>query len=186
MTIVGISGHLGAGKDSLAHRLVTRHGFVRVGFADSLKFEVASTLRRTLLAYAGERGMVVDVDTSDQVIRDMLWDNRTPMTRALLQEWGTELRRQQDPDYWVKAWQRAAERFPRVVVPDVRFTNEAKAIRELGGTLVKVVRPGHEGDSHASESFASGWQEWDHVFTNEGTIDDLQRALDVWWFARQA
>lgn len=186
MTVIGIAGHLRAGKDTIAARLALRHGFVRIGFADALKHEVAHTLRRTLLAYAGERGMVVDVDNEHAVLREMLWDRRTPMTRALLQEWGTELRRDQDPDYWVKAWQRAAERFPRVVVPDVRFPNEAAAIRGLGGLLVKAVRPEYRGDGHASEQFAAAWEEWDHVFTNDKAISDLDAAVDAWWLTRMA
>lgn len=35
--IVGISGHARSGKDTIAERLVTAHGFVRVGWADPMK-----------------------------------------------------------------------------------------------------------------------------------------------------
>lgn len=183
MTVVGISGHFSSGKDTVAQRLITRHGFVRVGFSDSLKYEVATTLRKTLLAYATERSGPISLEHEDRVIRELLWVNRTTVTRALLQEWGTELRRTEDPDYWIRAWQEAARRFPRVVVPDVRFPNEAVAIRAAGGRLVLVKRPDRDGDEHASETALVAWEDWDHVFINDGTIADLHDAVDAWWFA---
>ena len=180
MIVVGIAGHFGAGKDTVAQRLVLRHGFVRVGFADCLKHEVAAKLRGTLLAYAGERGTVIH--NPDAAIHTLLWDERTPMTRKLLQEWGTELRRTEDPEYWVAAWRNAASKYPRVVVPDVRFINEALAITERGGRLVRVERPGYHGDGHASETSLSSWTGWARIFINDGTVDALHDAVDQWWF----
>lgn len=177
-TILGIAGHIGAGKDTIAARLVMRHGFVRIGFADALKHEVARILRRTVLAYAAERGFLDSDADPEAAITRLLWHDRTPVTRALLQEWGTELRRREDPDYWLLRWRDAAFPYPRAVVPDVRFANEARFLRACGGRLVNVVRPGYGGDTHVSEAFVDTWSGWDATIDNSGTLDDLMHDVD--------
>jgi len=76
-------------------------------------------------------------------LRWEVWEHKRPTVRRLLQEYGTEVRRHDDPDYWVKRYAEAATKLERVVTPDVRFLNEAAAVRALGGLVVRVVRPGH-------------------------------------------
>jgi hypothetical protein len=66
----------------------------------------------------------------------------------LLQWWGTEYRRAQDPDYWV---QKMYEGIPPTVdvalVTDVRFPNEADSITQRGGYTVKVERLNPDGSA---------------------------------------
>lgn len=185
MQVIGISGHIGAGKDVIASYLIRTHDYVRRGFSDALKAEVMTTLRPMLHAYVLEResaGAAYDADTLDDAVYRLLYRDRTPVTRALLQAWGTELRRREDPDYWVLAWARWARgtSAQRVVAPDVRFRNEAAMIRSLGGRLVRVRRPGQDGDDHPSERELAGWDDWDAVFDNAGTIADLEEAVEAW------
>src|SRR5665213_1086744 len=70
----------------------------------------------------------------------------------LLVWWGTEYRRAQDLDYWVK---RAFESIPAgtniAVITDVRFKNEAAAIKAKGGHLIEVVRLNQDGARYYSE-----------------------------------
>jgi hypothetical protein len=86
--------------------------------------------------------------------------------RQVLQYFGTEIGRARDPDHWVKEWLRPTlgvvssnrrwrydrldgkleeeptRAFPGgVVASDVRFDNEAQAIRSLGGVVVELVAP---------------------------------------------
>lgn len=186
--IVGLSGHIGSGKTTVAKRLVETHGFVRTGFADGLKDEVARTLRRTLKAYL--RAIRPDVRTRDdlggveegqwaQYIRMILWETRDEFSRSLLQEWGTELRRAENPDYWVAQWERRAIRLQKVVVDDCRFVNEAEAIRKLGGFLIRVRRP-YSGlvVAHVSEHALAEWTDWDFTLDNDGDLDDLAADTD--------
>jgi hypothetical protein len=62
--------------------------------------------------------------------------------RWLLQQWGTEFRRSQDPQYWVKyGLDYITERYQDGdiwCVTDVRFANEAEAIQDAGGVVVRV------------------------------------------------
>lgn len=87
-----------------------------------------------------------------------------PMTnREFLQYFGTEVGRNIDKDLWVKALMREYEKssimyLPSVIrdkglwiVPDVRFPNEAEAIRKAGGVLWKIEREGSGAGNHISE-----------------------------------
>lgn len=129
MKWIGISGRAGAGKDFLATRIWEQdHRYVRVAFADGVRNEI----ERTLLT-----------DGCEDCILGGLWNKPYPdEVRRLLQWWGTDLRRAQDPDYWVKKGIEAGYRHlahGRIpMFTDVRFPNEAAAIRDAGGFIVVV------------------------------------------------
>jgi hypothetical protein len=182
--IVGLTGHFHAGKDEVARRLVARHGFVRYGWSDALKREVRDRLGRTLVAYVVERADLMRVDPPADMeaeIRRLLYVQRTPVTRALLQEYGTEVRRADDPDYWVhKLWRVVAHEAKgrHVVIADTRFPNEADSVRRQGA-LVRVVRPGFHGNDHESERYVDTMAV-DHEFRNDGTLEDLWAQVDAW------
>jgi hypothetical protein len=62
-----------------------------------------------------------------------------------------------------------------VVIDDVRFGEEANAIRGNGGMLIEITRPGLSySGAHASEDGLSGF---DLSLENDGTEDDLARKL---------
>ena len=77
-----------------------------------------------------------------------------PTPRMLLQKIGTDLFRNQfHPNTWINATfanykpiagtmdvRRSRETFPNWIITDVRFQNEADAIKERGGKLIKVIR----------------------------------------------
>lgn len=85
----------------------------------------------------------------------------------LLQWWGTEYRRAQDSEYWVKRlFASIPDNLDIALVTDVRFPNEAKAIEQRGGYTVNVQRLREDGtqffDSsrpadHPSETALDGW-----------------------------
>jgi len=103
--------------------------------------------------------------------------------RRLLQWWGTEYRRAQDPDYWTKAWGRKVEQYnlPRshVLVDDVRFMNELNVIRAHGGLIVKIERPGFLGaNTHSSETSLDGFTAWDAIVVNDGTLEQFREKIE--------
>ena len=103
--------------------------------------------------------------------------------RRLLQWWGTEYRRAQDPDYWTKAWSRKIDQFDieniHVLVDDVRFMNELNTIREHGGLIVKIERPGFSGaNNHASETSLDDYADWSYVVVNDGTLAEFRRKVE--------
>ena len=87
--------------------------------------------------------------------------------RTLLQWWGTDYRRAQDPDYWVKRMFETLDREQpdMALITDVRFRNEADAIHKAGGYLVKVTRIGKPDvnvPQHPSETNLDGYAGWDY------------------------
>ena len=188
--VVGLAGPIGAGKTTVAHRLVEAWGFQRVGFAEGLRDEVLRTIPRTLRAYLrtttpsirarDDAGGVTDEEWTGFLRTAMDAQPRDEFFRAILQEWGTELRRAEHPDYWVKEWARRAAPHPRVAADDGRFLNELDAIRRLGGHLILVTRHRFQtaADSHASEHGLKDFNGWDFRLVNEGTIDDLRADAD--------
>jgi len=66
------------------------------------------------------------------------------------------------------------------VVTDVRFINEAKAIKLIPNSQIwRVVRPGVEAvNGHVSETEMDNWK-YDQTFFNAGTIEDLKTTIAV-------
>jgi len=181
-TIWGIAGRAGSGKDEIARYLVQKHGFIRRAFADGLK-----DAARAIFGLDGEQ-----VYGDKKEVVDDYW-RRTP--REILQLLGTEcLRRGYGDDVWVRALKRYIDLETRRweptfgdqqawVIPDVRFVNEAEAIRAWGGRLIRVTRDvGDVGIAgHASEHDLDDYHAWDAEVPNRGTLDDLYQQVEMIW-----
>lgn len=140
--IIGITGFIGSGKDTAANYLVAKHGFVRDSFAGTLKDAVAQVFGwdRELL-----EGLTPEArEWREQV--DPWWSKRLDMPRLtpryMLQLWGTEVcRRGFHNDIWIASLEnRLRKTTENIVISDVRFPNEIKAIRKAGGIVVWVKR----------------------------------------------
>lgn len=199
--IVGFVGFIGSGKDTAADYLVNFHGFRRDSFANTLKDAVAAVFGwdRTLLEGRTKEAR----EWREQV--DPWWAERlnkpnlTP--RWILQYWGTEVCRQGfHDDIWIASLENKMRKTKdNIVISDVRFPNEIKAIHNAGGLVVRVKRgtdpewyqdavnmnAGPQNMSwaiskmrmeqrkiHASETAWVGGN-IDRVISNDSTIDDL-------------
>lgn len=148
MIVIGLSGNIAAGKDTVADILVRDHGFTKMSFAAPVKRLVREL--DPIVGYdiyqdcsCGGDGCDPEIEEvrledlyamgyTDETIKDCHWG---PEVRALWQRFGTEVIRKQDPDFWVNTaltalGEQASE---RVVFTDVRFPNEAKMIYNLAG-----------------------------------------------------
>ena len=156
--IVGLGYEARTGKDSVADYLVARHGFVKRPFAASLKGACREIFHFT----------DAQLDGTDKETRDPYWD-KSP--RSILQYLGTDvLRRHFSPNLWVHSldrWLQLNPQHKRIVIPDVRFANEAAYINMSGGILVRCVcldGPKLEGPAaaHSSENALASF-EWPHT-----------------------
>lgn len=116
-------------------------------------------------------------------------DNYVPMTvRQLLQKLGTDaIRNNVHQDAWVNALMVEYRPSYKWCITDVRFPNEANAIKAKGGVMINVGRNcakcgaifGHKMDcsagitEHLSEYALDGYTGWDYMLKNDGTIEDL-------------
>lgn len=108
-----------------------------------------------------------------------------PMTvRDLLQKLGTDaMRNGLHPNSWVNAlmsdyigfYDMDTDRtiYPNWIITDTRFPNEAKAIKDKGGIVIKVERPGvGPVNDHPSEIALKDY-EFDYIINNDGSLEDL-------------
>ena len=169
--IIGIGYRIGAGKDTMASYLCNHAGYKVMRFADALK-EAACTI------FGWERSDLEDM--SFKMTVDEFW-GETP--RVLLQRMGTEAMRENiRKDIWVKALERRirSSSNTRIVIPDVRFTNEAEAVKAWGGYVVKVTRNSYMPPNattqqlkHKSETEMDDYDGWFYAVENDGDIEKL-------------
>ncbi len=60
-----------------------------------------------------------------------------------------------------------------LIIPDVRFPNEVRRIREHGGHLIKVVRPGYGPRLTVADLSLINYRGWDNVVGEDGSLDTL-------------
>ena len=165
--IVGIAGHAGSGKSVVADYLMESYGYQRVKLAGPLK-DALSAMGLT------EREIEGDLKETPC---DLLC-GKTPRHAMITlgTEWGRDMI---GPNLWTNTWARKASKLLEqgfhVVCDDVRFPNEADAVRALGGAVIRIERLGLSAIAHVSEvqNFAVDW-----TIPNIGTIGELRRRVD--------
>ena len=153
------------GKDTAVNAIIAARGdkydIRRYAFADALKEEIA--------------GREFELCMKHNVKYEP--DNKH---RALLQWWGTEYRRAQDPYYWVnKVKDKISEDKPGIaLISDLRFLNEAVFVLANDGITVNVKREGYvdltaaqHGSEHELDRF-----DFDYDITvKDGEVEVLKQ-----------
>lgn len=156
--LIGFVGKARSGKDTAGEHLVKNFGYTRISFADELK--------RVAMKY-----FVLN--------RDECYDNKTQVSRRILQGLGECMREEIDLNYWVNY---ALKNVPEnVAITDVRFLNEADIIKKSGGILIKIERansPDIEyGVDHKSEVELEQIK-CDAIILNISTLDSFYDAVE--------
>ena len=210
--IIGLVGLIGSGKNSAAEYLTAAYDFKQESFASSLKDTLSCI-------FGWNRNKLEGLIEEDRIWRDQvdLWwsqklniPNLTP--RKMLQQVGTDLFRNHfHNDIWIASLENKLQKYTgNVVITDCRFPNEIKAVRNLGGAVVRVKRgiePEWFNDAlylnqnpdtkyrnflqdrldknniHASEIAWIG-TEFDYILENDKSLVDLylqiDRFLKIW------
>ena len=181
--LIGLVGPIGSGKDTVADRLVTHHGYKRDSFAKSLKDAVSSM-------FNWDREMLEGNTTSSRHWReqpDKFWSKKmgkevTP--RWVLQYFGTEVMRQGMYDaIWVDS---VIGRYKgeNTVISDTRFQNEIKTIKAHGGKILLVKRgpmPTRE-EMQKRGIHKSEWDwigsDFDYIIDNTSSLEGLNANID--------
>lgn len=204
MELIGLSGYARSGKDEAAKVLVEEYGFQRIAFADKLreflyalnpivKHADAALMVRTK---AGVKNLMLDENTPSTVgidirLQDVIdsfgWDGYKETVygneiRALLQRLGTEAGR---GVLWDSIWIDAALHDLRpeglYVVTDARFPNEAEALRDRGGVIVRITRDGvGPANSHPSETSLDDY-DFDHRINNTGSLEEFKDSVRLFY-----
>jgi hypothetical protein len=206
MAIIGINGYSGSGKDTVgaiiqyifAHHeeplalpvedmvvdmeehgwfLEEQSGWEIMKFAGKLK-DIAEHLT----------GIHIDKFEDQEFKKTNLgpeWSmHGMPMTvREFLQKLGTDgLRNGLHDNVWVNALMADYQQdedgdFPNWIVTDTRFVNEAKAIKDRGGIIIRVERPGVKPiNNHLSEIGLDDWN-FDYKIANASDIFALAETV---------
>lgn len=158
--IIGLIGFKQVGKSTADKYLEEKYGFVRHNMKDALVAEIKQNFPDLLKEITVEYN---DTATGPMRTVDDMFTIKPPLMRALLQNYGTEVRRGDDDNYWTNQWFKTISLncvtddgksfYKKVVTDDVRFKNEAKAVKVVGGILIRLTRPDiTTGGSHASET----------------------------------
>lgn len=209
--IIGISGKIGSGKDTLAEMLMDRmrsHNFQVRKFAGKLKemvailtgcsisdledqdfknkrlpalwtkYELLDFLRPTGIVY-GSLAEAAKAPSSNSQHSYTIRESRMTY-RELLQKLGTEgVRNVIHPNAWVNALI-GENRGQNWIITDVRFPNEADAVKATGGVMIRIERPGGIVDNHPSETSLDNYPGFDFLVSNSGDLNYLSnQAKDI-------
>lgn len=218
--ILAVSGKIASGKDTIGHALAEHlygeNGYRHTYFASPLKGEVDAVLNRIRnhrtmnedrLAERVSDHAHISYDQATHVVSLLVQDLKsstppssawvkTPGVRAVLQFWGTEIRRGQDPDYWTKAMIRElaptlADGHP-VLITDCRFPNELDMTHLFYGASVRLdvpeevqktrllERDGHDVvPNHPSETALDDCKDFTVRIENNGkySVTDIVKCL---------
>jgi hypothetical protein len=110
-------------------------------------------LKEVLLEVPIEMDLYIDAMCRETGLKIQPAKKLAKSPRELLQFFGTEYVRQAQDDYWIQRLLVDVSGLQRVLVPDTRFLNEAKALKAAGGLIIKVFRIDlASADGHASET----------------------------------
>lgn len=175
--VVGMTGRAGSGKDTVANYLVQHHGFTKLAYAGPLKSAVCEL-------FAIEPAVLEDRIMKEKIVED--W-GRSP--RWLAQWLGTDILREKiDENIFVKNMARRIGSHDRVVISDVRFSNEADLVHELGGEVWSLEagerlklsnHMGGEEKRHITEK-GLGAELIDNILDTSGSWDKTSGEVDVY------
>lgn len=153
--LYSMSGKMGSGKDTIgsaiAKELQHKYNVAQTSFASALREEIDSIMTRV------KNDDLLGIIAQDENVRlselrnllgflgfDSIYD-RTAKSRRAIQYWGTDVRRRQNPNYWVNKVAQfvidEASKGNSVYVTDSRFPNEAQSIIDLGGVVIRLDVP---------------------------------------------
>lgn len=171
MKIIGISGKKGSGKDTFAQ-------FLKEGLEKQLGKTVkvdsfAANLKQCCAILSGQYSCVF----YNQNLKDEKANFLSLTNRELMQKFG-DLTRSIDKDIWVKSlFNKYLDNPPEyLIVPDVRFKNEAEHIKKLDGILIRIESDRVKEDNHISEIELDNYSKFDLEISNNKslTLEELK------------
>lgn len=169
--IIGISGYANSGKDEVGNILVRDHGFERRSVGDVV-LDILAEVDPVLLAEDSEdpfhrhRMNLWMEQRGYEATKEFSADMRPMMMRL-----GEACRRVLGNEVLINAT--FANCPEHMVMTSTRYRNEAQAIKDHGGFVWRVDRPGVGPISqHPTEIDMDGWN-YDFVIENDGSLEDL-------------
>lgn len=176
--IIGIAGKAQAGKDTTAKMLACLLSNPNITWDMYWKSDITLPQDHCIRHYADLLKEVsqemLDMpfdDFNNQEVKQTYipWIGMT--VREFLQRLGNAVREAIHPNFWVNALFNTYN--DNIIIADVRYPNEVQAIKDRGGKVIRIERPGAGAGSHISETALDNYTGWDIVIDNVGTLKDL-------------
>lgn len=170
-----------SGKDTAADYLISKYGGMKLKFADPL-YELESLCHK-----------FVNLPLPDTYTKAQ----RRDFLQFVATEWGRKL----DYDVWARMMDERLTKIESVIQPcprlfaspetdtnlfvsDFRFLNEVTVLKKHGFTLIRIDRSENLRDltgnpNHESEIALDGYDCFDHIIENNGTLEEFYQKLDA-------
>lgn len=172
--LIGITGQKFSGKSTVANMLSEMLDYSIVSFADKLKdvtCALSGCTREQLEDYDFKENQLVPT-----YMQPYCGNADKPTYRAFLQHFGSEVMRGINDNIWIDST--LLNCGSEAIISDCRFPNEAKAIRNAGGIIIKIVRDNLVNqDSHQSETQIDNI-EYDYIIYNTSSIYKLTEQVE--------
>ena len=165
--IVGLTGLIGSGKDTVADFLIKEHGFIQLSFAEGVKDALSVIFgwdREMLEGKTKEHREARNV-VDEWWAKELCIPNFTP--RLGMTTFGTDIMRKHfDDDIWVlnikNKIQKLQEKDPNIniVISDARYRNELCMLRSIDAVLFEISR----GEKPAWWTSAIGYNQCNNDF----------------------
>ena len=206
-TIVVLSAKLQSGKNQLCRYMMEYleskgHSVLSTSFAAPLKAGAWEDFQPLFAFLVEQHDLLLKLGTPPETIAWMvtkeenMYEDKTALTRVLLQMYGTEIfRRRVSDNYWVDMC------FQSIVgsskefffITDTRYANEleraydwadaADAPGDRRVVAIRVERPSVQREAssnqHSSETGLDNFSPWDFVVDNRGTLEDLKHSAEA-------
>lgn len=168
--IIGIGHRMRSGKNTLAE-------FIAEAIPNVVIDAFAVGLKNTLLQlFPMIKPDHLFGDDRSSIIPGIKINGKEANSREIMQYFGTEVCRSMYADVWANQLIHRAEmqKDKIIICADVRFPNEAAAIKRHGGILIKVERDNIAVSDHISEHLLDNYNGWDHIIQNNSSLEHLK------------
>jgi hypothetical protein len=197
--IVGITGKAGAGKDTVANMILqyfinNAHVYERCNYTDGdyiftplyVSGKLNNHVTIHILTFAAElKRMCTKLLNTDKEFfwvnkdRPVIVNDKATTPRFILQQFGTEVARTLSPDCWVNILKQEVHKIRAsrpgihlILIPDTRFDNEVKWIKDEGGIVINMQRTEVAQHSHSSENSIT--YQPNYTIENNDTLNRLR------------
>jgi cytidylate kinase len=170
MILIGISGKIGSGKDTLADFIMKHAPFEKKSFAEKIKKTGAYLTGTAVELWYTQEGKNVFLPEWDMTIGEFQQKLGTDAARVGLHD-----------KTWIISLFADLKPTSQWLIKDLRFKNEAYAIKERDGIVLRIngdpakIRENSKRDlTHISETDLDDFSEWDGVYSNVGSLENLE------------